>query len=226
MAAPRGMIAMAVVFAAAAGAAVRVLSGNAILHTDLVYSPAQKESIPGATNPESTARSFYLYVDGGMYDKAYDVSLEPVLRQGGSYEEKTGLDRFSGWTSREEFVSRMNRELGHGGSGIRLGSIRAGEAALFGGTSARGTEPDRADTLLSRIAELEGAYRVPVSGHLLGACSVFNWKKDLTVVKTAGQYKVLLDGTRGARTFSYQSWFENIEKLADLRGGGNDRVLR
>jgi hypothetical protein len=210
MAAPRGIVAIAVVLVAVAGAAVRVLSGNALLHTDLVYSPAQKERIPGATSPENAARSFYLYIDSGLYDKAYDISIEPQWNEGVS--RGSGFDKVSGRSSREDFFARMYRELGPGGSGIRLGGIRAGEAEPVDDFSA--------------IERLEGVYRVRVSGHMLGACSVFRWKKDLTVLKTAGQYKVLLDGRTGALPFSYRSWFENIEKISDLRVGGKSRVIK
>ncbi len=233
--ASRGTIAAVALIAAAAGAAARLLSGNALLHTDLVYSPAQKEPIPRATSPESAARSFYLYVDAGMYEKAYEISLEPARTKNVSPDEGNG--GFSGWTTREDFVDRMNRELGPGGSHIRLGSVRADASRPFGRTGANvdGSDPapadepanaPQADTFLYGITRLEGVYRVEVSGHMLGACSVFRWKKDLTVVKSAGKYRVLLDETQGGRGFSYQTWFENLEKLSDLRGGGGNRVLQ
>jgi hypothetical protein len=231
MGASRVAIAAVAVFVAAAGAASRLLSGNALLHTDLVYSPAQKERIPGAFSPESAARSFYLYVDAGMYDKAYEIILEPARSRSGSPEEGKGSGRFPGWTTLEDFVDRMNKELGPGGTNIRLGSIRAGQPEPFdsvrvSNANIGGSDSAQADTLLSRVTRLEGAYRVAVDGHMLGACSVFRWEKELIVVKSDGQYKVLLDGAKGGPGFSYRSWFENIEKLSDLKGGAHSRVLK
>jgi hypothetical protein len=221
------IIALAIVFAAAAGAAARLLSGNALLQTDLVYSPARKERIPGAGSPEDAARSFYLYVDAGMYDEAYDTSLEASWVGSGSQGEGRGEKRFSGWTSKRDFVDRLNVELGPGGSNIRLGSVKANRLGPLDVAIEMVDEPGRSPTgeLLSRIERLEGAFRVEMRGHMLGACSVFRWKKDLVVVKSDGRYRVLLDGTRGERGLFYRTWFENVEKLADLRSGGNSRGL-
>jgi hypothetical protein len=221
------IVAVAAVLAAAAGAAARLLSGNALLHTDLVYSPARKERIPGAGCPEDAARSFYLYVDAGMYGEAYDISLEASWARSGPPGEGRGERRFSGWTSRENFVERLNGELGPGGSNIRLGSVRAGRLEPLDVASAGEDVSDfsRTGELLSRVERLEGAFGVEMNGHMLGACSVFRWKKDLVVVKSDGRYRVLLEGTRGERGLFYRTWFENIEKLADLRGGGNGRGL-
>jgi hypothetical protein len=233
MAVSRGALAVIVISVAAAGAVVRILSGNAVLHTDLVYSPVQKESIPGAKSPESTAKSFYMYIDSGQYDEAYDISLEPEWGQGTvSYDGEVRVDfsRFSGWTSREAFVERMKRELEPNGSGIRLNNIQVGDAEPTGDAVAyAGVRADaQADPGFPwfSIAHLEGTYRVPVSGHMLGACSIFRWEKNLTVVEIAGKYRVLLDGTKGARAFFYQSWFENIKKLRNIRVGGIDQILR
>jgi hypothetical protein len=210
-------LAAVLITAAGAGAAVRILKGNSLLQTDLVYSPARKERFPGTKDPESTARSFYMYLDDGLYEKAYDISLEPA-RSGG---DGPGGGAYSGWTSRDDFVARMNRELGSGGSGIRLGNIRAGKAEPiaveecgFGASN-----PTPGATHLASVAPPEGAYRVKVSGHMLGACSVFRWGKNVTVLKTGGQYRVLLDELPGEGNLSYRSWFENVEKVADLRGG-------
>jgi hypothetical protein len=221
------IVAVAIVLAAAAGAAARLLSGNALLHTDLVYYPAKKERIPGADSPENAARSFYLYIDAGMYDEAYEISLEPSWVRSGSQGEGRGEIRFTGWTSREDFVERLNGELGPGGSNIRLGSVRSGQPAPLDRTSAKADDSDRAPTgeLLSRVARMEGAFRVTMNGHMLGACSVFRWEKELVVVKSDGRYRVLLDGTRGKRGLFYRTWFEGVEKLADLRSGGNGRGL-
>jgi hypothetical protein len=221
-----GTIAVAALIAAAAAA--RLMSGNALLHTDLVYSPSREERIPGAASPECAAISFYLYIDAGKYGEAYEISLEPTWVKGVSEDEGKGTAVFAGWTTREGFVDRLNRELGPGGSQIRLGSVRAGPPVPFERSDDKydGSRGAPADAILSGISQLEGLYRVRVSGHMLGACSVFKWRKDLTVVKSAGHYRVLLDGTGGGRGFSYRSWFENIEKLSDLRGGGGSRVLQ
>jgi hypothetical protein len=162
-----------------------------------------------------------------MYDDAYEISLEPSWGRSGSPGEGRGERRFSGWTAREDFVDRMNRELGPGGSNIRLGSVRAGQLEQDGGVSASDeSDPAPTGALPPRIDRLEDTYRVAVKGHMLGACSIFRWEKELVVVKYDGRYKVLLDGTRGGRGLFYQSWFENVEKLSDLRGGGKNRVFQ
>ena len=204
----------AVLFMAAGvtGASVRFLGKIPLVHTDTVYSPAREERIPGADDPESAAKSFYMYLDRGCYEKAYDTALEPAPPREAGGEGGRPPER----TPKDEFVSRMNSELGPGGAGIRLGNIRAKKAGrLAGGDGSAGT---RAGASPPSETCSEGACRVAVNGHMLGACSIFRWEKTVTVLKRGGKYRVLLDAPAGGKAPSYRAWFENVEKIADLRG--------
>ncbi len=99
-------------------------------------------------------------------------------------------------------------ELGVNGIWLKLNNIQAHKLE-----SDSGDLPEEiVDTL-----DPEEVYAVRVNGHLLGACSIFKWEKDVTVVNIMGEYKIFLDGTKQAKSFFYQSWFSNIEKIADLR---------
>jgi hypothetical protein len=60
-----------------AGAGVRLLGGDALVSTSLVYARNAPEEIPGNRTPEDAVRSFYLMLDRGLYEEAWAVSVEP-----------------------------------------------------------------------------------------------------------------------------------------------------
>ena len=45
------------------------------------------------------------------------------------------------------------------------------------------------------IDDLRSAYRVEAYGNILGACSIFSWRKELTVLQVGRRFRVLLSGT-------------------------------
>lgn len=200
-----------------AGVLVRAFSGVAILSTDLVYISGNEpiSDIPNIPDtPESTARLFFLSIDSGDYEQAWRYSREPDWLGDGSaaaYREEVVPTSSvpAGWTGKEAFVARMNLELGKSGYGIRLNNVEAVR-----------TPPE---SVLSGPAfplpEAEELIPVTVTGHLLGACTIFGWEKNLFVVNTGDGYQVLLDGTKEKKSLYYQTWISDIKKIGDLRKG-------
>jgi len=204
-----------VVFAAVlvAGAALRALSGHEIVLTSLIYAPDEKVRYPGSRTPEDTATSFYLSIDNGDYERAYGLILEPRWTdEPASYSDAVAAEDslFLGWTEEEEFLRRLKFEIGPGGSGIKLNSVHAYVVEEL----EAGPYSEAFD-----ISGLRSAFRVKVQGSILGACSIFSWKKELTVMQIGRHYRVFLDGSKEANSFYYQSWFTEFEKIGDLRGG-------
>jgi hypothetical protein len=194
------------------GVFMRALSGRSILFSTLIYSPGQKIRYPGSRTPEDTVTSFYLSIDNGDYARAYSLILEPRwTEEPANYREAVLVEdrSFWGWTEEEEFLKRLKLEIGIKGSGITLNSVHA-----------HVVEELAADTYFKSfdITDLRSAYKVEAQGNILGACSIFSWRKELTVLQIGRQYRVLLDGTKEADSFYYQSWFSEFEKIGDLRG--------
>lgn len=195
------------------GVALRALSGNEIVLTTLIYSPSEKVRYPGSRTPEDTVKSFYLSIDNGDYERAYSLILEPRwTEEPASYREAVVVEDniFRGWTEEEEFLRRLKYENGIKGSGITLNSVNAHVVEeLEAGPYFNAFD----------IAGLRSAFGVEVHGNILGACSIFSWRKELTVLQIGRRYRVLLDGTKEADSFYYQSWFTGFEKIGDIRGG-------
>ena len=206
------------------GAAVRFVGGVSLLQTDLMMAPegagagvgataeagaAAPAEAPGA--PELAAASFYAFLQQGEYDKAWEVALEPDWpgALGASYmQEVAPSPRASGWTTQADFVRRCADDIG---SGIKL----------------NGTQVVRLPTLQEspegRAAAALGAtrlYGVRASGHMLSACLIYRWDRDLVVADIGGRYKVVLPGTKAARASFHQEWFSNLSLVGSLRASG------
>jgi|GEM_PF-1259661 len=195
------------------GVFIRALSGRSILFSTLIYSPGQKIRYPGSRTPEDTVKSFYLSIDNGDYECSYSLILEPDWTGGSvSYREavEAGGMEFTGWIPEEEFVGRLRFEIGPKGSGITLHSVDAHVVKEF---------EVGAFSRTFGIDDLRSAYRVEAYGNILGACSIFSWRKELTVLQIGRRYRVLLEGTKEVDCFYYQSWFTGIEKVGDIRPG-------
>jgi hypothetical protein len=202
-------------FFLAVGAFIRLAGGYALILPNLTYSSGSPHVLPGTETPEDTARSFYIFLDQGNYEHAWDISIEPDWIGNAPVAYKTevvpSLATFAGWTNKTTFMTRLNRELGVNGIWLKLNNLQAQRL-------------DRqvdgfAQELVERL-DPEDVYVVRVRGHLLGACSIFQWEKEVPVIKIGGAYKVLLAGTKKAKTLFYQSWFTNIERIGDLKHGG------
>ena len=202
------------------GALVRFLSGNSILHSALIYSSGKKDRPPGVKTPEAVVKSFYMFIDTGEYERAWEISLEPDWRRGRTAvtyrdEVREGPGSFPGWTGKDRFVARLTQSLGEKGKGITLNSIETHESDKL-----RIDEVTKIKNRYDKIV-FDEVYSVRVSGQLLGACSIFKWEKDLIVLDIDGDYKVLLGGTKNKNSFFYQSWFLNIKRIGDLRGSSS-----
>jgi len=198
------------------GALIRVLSGTSILHSALIYSSGEKDSPPGVKTPEAVVKSFYIFIDTGEYERAWEISLEPVWgsdRIGVTYRDEVDEDSgaFSGWIEKDEFISRLIQNLGERGKGITLNNIETHETGKL-----YMDEKRRIKNQYDRI-DFDEAYSVRACGQLLGACSIFKWEKDLVVLDIGGTYKVMLYGTKPKNSFFYQSWFQNISRIGDLK---------
>jgi len=202
------------------GALVRALSGTTIFHSTLIYSSGKKDRLPGLKTPEAVVKSFYMFIDTGEYERAWEISLEPDWirdRSAVTYRDEVREEpgSFSGWTEKDKFVARLIQSLGEKGKGITLNRIETHESGKL--------RIDEVIQIKNRYDSIgfDDAYSVRVSGQLLGACSIFKWEKDLVVLDIDGTYKLLLSGTKRKKTFFYQSWFSNIEHIGDLRGSSS-----
>jgi hypothetical protein len=63
-------------------------------------------------------------------------------------------------------------------------------------------------------------YGVRASGHMLGACLIYRWDRDLVVAEIGGRCKVVLPGTKAARSLFHQEWFSNLSLVGSLRASG------
>jgi len=189
------------------GTFFRVVGGNKIILLDLVYSPGILTTFPGARTPENTARSFYLHIDRGEYDRAWELSLEPDWA-GSDMEElffrevAEGPEGFSGWTPKERFIERTSWELGADGTGVTLKSVEA-----------RILRPvDMVEFVGSYgIDGLEKAYLLEVTGRLLGSCSLLRFRTNLVVLVINSGNRVFLSGTKPKDSYFYQTWFSEIK---------------
>lgn len=210
----RGRLALLLGVLLLAGAVVRLLSGEALISTTLVYAKSTPEEIPGNRAPEDAVRSFYLMLDRGMYEEAWAITVEPdwAGRAYVPYKEAVSPGPApAAPTPREQFVQRLNAELGHGGIWLKLHGVEA----------RRLTEPGPPSMELPvEGLEAESACRVRADGRLLGACTIFSWTKELEVVEVDGRYRVLLEGTKSSGALFYQEWFTNVERIGTLRPVG------
>jgi len=194
------------------GSILRLLSGYTLLNSNLTYAAGKKEKLPGTRRPEDAARTFYMLIDRGEYERAWEISLEPDWSDGrpvGYREELFSGQKWNGLvTSREVFVDRLTTEIGKDGWGITLNNIKAERVERLDGsehTSQFGNEVP------------EETYRVLVRGQMVGACSIFRWEKQLIVISSPEGYRVFLNGTKEENSFFYQSWFSGIEPISHLR---------
>ncbi|MCP4395859.1 MAG: hypothetical protein GY801_00915 [bacterium] len=194
------------------GIFVRLASGYALISHSLTYSPGTRNVLPGTATPADTARSFYMFIDEGEYESAWDISIEPDWLGEAEALYKAAVESspssFSGWIGKVDFTERLAMELGKKGTWIRLNNISAQKAEYA-------LDPLTDDVV--KALHPEDVHTLRVEGHLLGACSIFQWEKDVVVLTLGGEHKILLEGTKNAKSFFYQSWFSTIERIADLR---------
>ena len=199
------------------GGAVRFLGGVPLLQTDLLMAPEGSGRVAGAAPgavvgaPEMAAASFYGFLKQGDYEKAWEVAVEPDWpgTLGASYKkEVTSSLRATGWTTEIDFVRRCVEDIG---SGMKLNGIQVVRL------------PSPPESPEGRAASALGAsrlYGVRASGHMLGACLIYRWDRDLVVAEIGGRYKVVLPGTKAARASFHQEWFSNLSLVGSLRASG------
>ena len=200
------------------GAAVRFVGGVPLLQTDLILAPEGAGSAAGqgagpvaAGAPELAAASFYAFLQQGDYEKAWEVAVEPEWpgALGASYKkEVTPSPRAAGWTTEADFVRRCADDIG---AGMKLNGIQVVRL------------PSPPESPEGRAVSALGAsrlYGVRASGHMLGACLIYRWDRDLVVAEIGGRYKVVLPGTKAARTSFHQEWFSNLSLVGSLRASG------
>lgn len=202
------------------GAGIRFAGDKPLLLADMVYRAAGEVAFPGTKTPEDAAVSFYMYIDRGMYDKAYEISIEPDFTEEGPAPFKEAVEGspayYRGITGRTEFVDRLEFELGRKGMWIKLHNIRG--KVLDGPCPLPEWLLQAEGTVFGKRSGAAACVPLRVSGHLLGACTIFSWEKTLPVVETKEGWKVVLPGTKGEKQFYYQDWIMNIVKIFDLRG--------
>ncbi len=197
-----------------AGALIKLLSGSPLFQSHLIYSPGKKMKMPGTKTPGDTAVSFYMLVDSGDYEQAWEMALEPDWVSEGidvSYVDEVGPGHgdFQGWTKKEDFVGRLTEEIGKRGRKIRLSNFEA--------RSVRFQESGFEDSMFY-LNDFETVDRIKIQGHMLGACTIYKWDKELLIIKIDGKYKVLLSGSKKSKSLFYQSWFSNLKKFGNIKG--------
>ena len=203
-----------IVFFFVAGALIKILSGSPIFQSNLIYSSGKKIKPPGTDSPWDTAVSFYMFIDSGSYEKAWESSLEPDWVFDGSdvsYFDEVGPDygEFQGWTQKQEFIERLSEEIGNRGRKIRLSNIEARVISF---------QENELEDSLPYLKNFESVDKIEIRGHMLGACTIYKWDKELFVVKIDGKYRVLLSGVKKSKSFFYQSWFSNLMEYGNIKG--------
>ncbi|HEB29846.1 MAG TPA: hypothetical protein ENI15_03085 [Spirochaetes bacterium] len=190
------------------------MAGIPLFQSNLIYSPGKKMNPPGTNTPRDTAVSFFMLIDSGEFEQAWEMALEPDWTPGEtdvSYSDEVspGQGDFQGWTKKEDFVKRSKKEIGKGGIKIKLNNIEA-----------RSVDFDQSDfeSSVFYLKDFETVDKIEVRGHLLGACSIYKWDKELFVVKIDGKYKVLLSGAKKSKSLFYQLWFSNLKAHGNIKG--------
>lgn len=195
-----------------AGMLLRAAAGGGFLSSSLVYSAPRRQTAPGGGSPVEAARSFYLLLDRGEYGAAWGLAREPDFTGSGNAPYRSAVPAQAasqrGWTSREDFVSRLRDELGYRGEWLKIAEVQAEEIAGSAAAEAAGSAPPVAKTVAV----------VRAQGTLLGACTLYHWETVLPVTREGGGYRVLLPGTKQADALYYQEWFVNMRKIGTLRG--------
>lgn len=197
-----------------AGAFLKLLSGSPLFQSNLIYSSGKKMKPPGTKTPRDTAVSFYMLIDSGDYEQAWEMALEPDWVSEGddvSYFDEVGPGHgvFQGWTKKEEFVRRLTEEIGKRGGKIRLSNFEAYGVSF--------QESEFEDSIFY-MNDFETVDKIDVQGHMLGACTIYKWDKEVFVVKIDGNYKVLLSGAKKGKSLFYQSWFSNLKNFGNIKG--------
>jgi hypothetical protein len=195
--------------ALAAGAAIRLAGGLPLVGTDLVFGAPAAAAPVARGSPEQAVLSFYERLRDGDWAGAWDLSVEPSwpgAARAAWGDEVAAAGRPSGWTTKDQFVRRCGEEIG---SGIRLNGVAAGAG------NARAAEAGREVAASLGAAGVRGVH---VSGHMLGACLIYRWEKDLEVAEVGGRWKVLLPGTKAARAPFHDAWFSGVTLIGSLRG--------
>ena len=191
------------------GALVRIYAGMPLLHSDLATGGGPSPVTP-AGGAELTVLAFYENLGKGDYAKAWALSLEPAWAAGRSVSygnEQLQSSSVPGWTSEADFVSRCKDDIGEG---MRLNEIRVERLATLPRGQSAPLAVLKADRLIG----------VKASGRMLGACLIYRWDRDLVVAEVGGKYRVVLPGTKPAKSFFHQSWFSNLSLVGSLRAGG------
>jgi hypothetical protein len=207
------------VFFFIAGALIKILSGIPVFQSNLIYSSGKKMKPPGTDTPSHTAVSFYMLIDSGKYEQAWEMALEPDWVSGGSdvsYFDEVGPGHgdFQGWTPKKEFVERLTGEIGKRGGKIRLSNYEAQDVSFQESEFEENTQYVKN----FENVDFETIDKVEVRGHMLGACTIYKWDKELFVVKVDGNYRVLLSGEKQSRSLFYQSWFSDLINYGNIRG--------
>jgi hypothetical protein len=201
-----------VIGALLAGAAVRFFGGLPLVATDLAFDSPSTVLPPADGSPEAAASSFYAFLQQGSYDAAWEMSMEPAWPGAGTASYGTAVTaegRPAGWTGKAEFVRRCRDELGQGPKLNGVRAVRLHSPPVIPGQGAV------AALMASRI------HGVHLSGHMLGACLIYSWEKDLAVVEVGREYRVLLPGTKDARASFHEAWFSDMTLIGSLRAAGS-----
>jgi hypothetical protein len=200
-----------IIGAIAIGSIARLSTGTPVLQTDL--APAAVAGAPARSGtPESAVLSFYERLARGQYDKAWELSVEPSWKgaRGTAYRDAvTASGAPDGWTPEKVFVARCADDIGEP---LKLNGITAAPLSAAPGGPEVSAAAARAN---GRV------FGVHASGQMLGACVIYRWDKDLIVAEIDGAWKVVLPGTRPAKSFFHQAWFSNMTMVASLRASGN-----
>jgi len=203
-----------------AGAILRLTTGHTVFSADLAYISTVPEGLALNLEPAETAvRDFYISLDKGDYDSVWNSVIEFKWNKEGNDGRISHRDEispetgnFAGFTEKEDFIKRCIWEIGKGGYNLRLNNISA-ELCDPG-------DGKKHAYLLSRLPDsYDDVYTITAQGHMLGACTIFSWRKELLVIRTGDVYKIVLEGRKKADSFFYSSWFADIKKIMDLRKG-------
>ena len=189
------------------GMAVRWAAGVPLLHTDLV--DGSRSRLVGNRAPRRRPSPSILTSSGATtetrgrcrWNRTGQGRPPPPTRKRSRLPRRLRVDDGNGFCSamRGRHRLRDQAERRAGGAPPRA----TGYARRAGGLAALGA---------SRL------FGVRASGHMLGACMIYHWERDLVVAEVAGRYRVILPGTKAARASFHQEWFSSLSLVGSLGG--------
>ena len=154
---------------------------------------------------QATVLNFYNLVDKGRYAEAYQLGFENKWQKLAS-----GEYRPVGLVPTEEFVDRLNQEIGSNGMGLNIISLEVMSQTVLSPDQWHVSDRPELQALnfIPDKVLTESIYEVEIEGVMLGRCSRWDWHDTVLVAHlNDGEWKLLLPGSPDDISPHYEEWF-------------------